>query len=791
MIRESEPLLQILLDNRVLLPSILCRSVCKSWLLGIDSRRTSVFVRCLEPERAPGGCVGGTQSLPSVALGRFLSKLPSLQAVHFAPSFRKVRTFLDGAASSQHSFGERKHEREGVGGGRTVGAWEKVEEREAQENAHRMDRAGWGAARVSAAAGSDGAERMSLRMMEQQRIDHACAALQSKKVAEVAVPFCALSVEQLGALLRALGTPAGDGKPTLRCLDVSGNWCQVEGARLLAGALQADLAGVTQLDISSNDVTEAGIEILAEALLCPQAARLTTLKLGESSFASGPRVPRALSSLIRSCPALSSLYITADSLKRGLGSFFSALAAAPHLRCLHLTKCSLEADAGADLVERLALEARVLEELSLKDNQLSCAVAETLVFSIRDRVAASGCTFPLTSLDLSNNLLGPEGCAAIAALLRADQSALSAPLAHLRYLNLAENQIRQRGCAALADAMRHNATLETLVLHSNGLQAGGATALSESLCLPAAAGALTSLDISHNAMDARGISALAVATAACPQLQALDVSFNSASWEGLAALGDAFADVRAAVAAGHRDSPHLRRLNLAYNSAVPPPDAEGEIPWLASLLSACPRLEYLDLSYNILGDGPPLTLAASLKDVRAGGIEGGWRELGMRGIGMHAEALNVLLGALSRSHRTSLRLEALHVADNHATEEFGASAAPQDADCDGVSGGEQEARSAESGAHVWRCQDDHGDDSVGMGVWNSSGEGETSQKEREREVFSSRREDFERYYGEQVDVWLGGGERTAEKEFDRDANVRVLLDAAGARGLAPHQVSLR
>ena len=64
-------------------------------------------------------------------------------------------------------------------------------------------------------------------------------------------------------------------------------------------------------------------------------------------------------------------------------------------------------------------------------------------------------------------------------------------------------------------------TLETLVLHSNALQADGETALAESLfmLLPAAAGALTSLDISHNALDSRGISALAVAVASCPQLQ--------------------------------------------------------------------------------------------------------------------------------------------------------------------------------------------------------------------------------------------------------------------------------
>ena len=43
---------------------------------------------------------------------------------------------------------------------------------------------------------------------------------------------------------------------------------------------------------------------------------------------------------------------------------------------------------------------------------------------------------------------------------------------------------------------------------------------------PSSAGALTSLDISHNALDSRGMCAVAVAAAACAQLQELDVSFN-------------------------------------------------------------------------------------------------------------------------------------------------------------------------------------------------------------------------------------------------------------------------
>lgn len=116
---------------------------------------------------------------------------------------------------------------------------------------------------------------------------------------------------------------------------------------------------------------------------------------------------------------------------------------------------------------------------------------------------------PLTSLDLSGNLLGAQGSAALAALLRR-RDGHAPPLAFLRCLNLASNQIRQGGCTEIASALRENATLQTLVLHSNGLQAGGATALAEALCAPLAAGALTSLDVSNNAMDVKGVSAMAM-----------------------------------------------------------------------------------------------------------------------------------------------------------------------------------------------------------------------------------------------------------------------------------------
>ena len=69
---------------------------------------------------------------------------------------------------------------------------------------------------------------------------------------------------------------------------------------MAARALAHSLSTVTELDLSSNDVTEEGIELLAEALRSPAAARLHRLTLGYSNYAAGHRAPAALADLIRS-----------------------------------------------------------------------------------------------------------------------------------------------------------------------------------------------------------------------------------------------------------------------------------------------------------------------------------------------------------------------------------------------------------------------------------------------------------------------------------------------------------
>ena len=73
----------------------------------------------------------------------------------------------------------------------------------------------------------------------------------------------------------------------------------------------------------------------------------------------------------------------------------------------------------------------------------------------------------------------------------------------------------------------------------------------------------------------------------------------------------------AAAAAGGgawRGGAQMSWLDVSYNNARTPAELQGqETAWLLRLLAACPRLASIDVSYNALGDGPALALAAALR----------------------------------------------------------------------------------------------------------------------------------------------------------------------------------
>ena len=84
------------------------------------------------------------------------------------------------------------------------------------------------------------------------------------------------------------------------------------------------------------------------------------------------------------------------------------------------------------------------------------------------------------------------------------------------------------------------------------------------------------------------------------------------------------------------------------------------------------------------------------------------------------------------------------------------------------------------------------------GAWGGAGREEVSLQERDRLARRGRRGGFEKeYYSEQCAVWFGrpGTDTVAvdtegEAGFWREGVVDSLLEAAGARALASHQICL-
>jgi len=209
----------------------------------------------------------------------------------------------------------------------------------------------------------------------------------------------------------------------------------------------------------------------------------------------------------------------------------------------------------------------------------------------------------LTALDLSHNLIGPEGAAALAAspalaslgtLDLTGNRLGSAGAAHLaragglpalRELRLADNGIGPAGAEALAAG-----TLRLVALDLAGNQLGpvGASAIAGSLALSG----LQSLDLRDNALGPDGVTAVAVSRT-LTELRDLDVGGNDVGAAGAAAL---------ALAGNFGD---LARLGLSRNRL----GVDG-----LEMLAGAPRfaaLVDLDLGSNGLGPRGMLVLAAA------------------------------------------------------------------------------------------------------------------------------------------------------------------------------------
>mmetsp|Transcript_14902 Transcript_14902/g.24722 ORF Transcript_14902/g.24722 Transcript_14902/m.24722 type:complete len:392 (+) Transcript_14902:66-1241(+) len=198
------------------------------------------------------------------------------------------------------------------------------------------------------------------------------------------------------------------------------------------------------------------------------------------------------------------------------------------------------------------------------------------------RAAASS---GMTSIDLSENLIGVDGVQCIQELLKSNSS--------IRSIAARWNNFLDHGAIIIASEMLCNACLERLDLAHNRIQINGAQALGNAIAVHPS---LRELDISHNILHPTGAKALCDALVDSQRLVSINLD-NTGLYDGGAL----------AVATLIKFSTSLKSVSLEQNSIL----LEG-VESLAEALAASTTIEYLNLSNNVFKDEGCIPLAAAL-----------------------------------------------------------------------------------------------------------------------------------------------------------------------------------
>ena len=211
----------------------------------------------------------------------------------------------------------------------------------------------------------------------------------------------------------------------------------------------------------------------------------------------------------------------------------------PNLRIFELPDCQAFA-------QWLSSPSCCLEELDIGGNYLRCELTRVVVLGLRQNyclhslnlstsqipkdVLAPLFRLPLTKLWLKNCEVDEEGAKEISSALCNN--------ANLKELNLSENYyVCDVGASALASALRHNMSLETVILKSCGIRSRGIANIAQALCRN---NVLKELRITENFMNdsftAEAIRALSDMLEQNTALLILDLRVYGLTYEGVQPL---------------------------------------------------------------------------------------------------------------------------------------------------------------------------------------------------------------------------------------------------------------
>ncbi|KAG7316094.1 hypothetical protein KOW79_020960 [Hemibagrus wyckioides] len=243
----------------------------------------------------------------------------------------------------------------------------------------------------------------------------------------------------------------------------------------IASALQSANSPLRELDLSDNDLQDAGLKLLYEGLKSLNC-KLEILRLSNCKLTT-------LSALCLRNSSLRKLDLSYNNLQKGIDQLFTGLKS-PNckLDTLRISDCKLTAESCKSIGK--ALEKSPLRELDLSCNELR----DKGMKLVSEGLKSSHCNLNL--LKLSDCKLTEQSCPGISLVLRKANSSL-------RELDLSDNDLLDSGIKVLSDGLKSSeCVLEILRLSGCCLTSQSCSSLV--LALHSNPTHLTKLDLSYN-----------------------------------------------------------------------------------------------------------------------------------------------------------------------------------------------------------------------------------------------------------------------------------------------------
>ena len=231
-------------------------------------------------------------------------------------------------------------------------------------------------------------------------------------------------------------------------------------ATVLAEAIKTNSASLSKLDLSENEIGEAGTAALSEAIIL--SSMLTVLNLSENGICDTGAA--ALAEGIKLNSTISELNLSHNEIgDTGAAALAEGMKLNSTLTELNLSQNRIGDTGGFALGEGMKLNSS-LTELNLSQNR----IGDTGAFALGEEMKLNA---TLTELNLSYNEIGDTGAAALGEGMKLNSS--------LTELNLSQNRIGDTGAFALGEGMKLNSTLTELNLSKNEFGDAGRATLAD------------------------------------------------------------------------------------------------------------------------------------------------------------------------------------------------------------------------------------------------------------------------------------------------------------------------